>query len=494
MINLLKAIVISLATLATIKASTPPNIIIFLADDLGYGDLGCYGHPIIKTPHIDALAESGVRLTDCHSGGTVCSPSRASLLTGRNPYRVGFYYIAGPEGCHLRDSEITLPSLLKTKGYETCFVGKWHLGKFKTNPTPKDHGFDHWFATEINAFDGPESPKKFFRNGEAVGEIQEWYCDAIVKESIQWIKKCKDQNKPYFLVVSYHEPHTPINPPKKYLDMYDNEFVEITQTTIPYGGVHRPLTRNILKNKKYYYGTVTQMDDSVGELMKHVSDDSIVIFTSDNGPETPVTVEESNNLWEDPIRDFCFGSPGPWRGMKRYVYEGGHRVSGIVRWKGTVKPGSLSDRLVNGTDWMPTLCSALGIEVPSSANRTIDGTDIIASLNGKPVSREIPACWIFPAHYDTATLPGMSLREGNFTIVGWFSQKQKSQKLSDWVKSTKLQKFALYDLSIDTNQTNELNDIYPEKTKNLQSKMEALWANIQKEAPDWNDLTTLEIK
>ena len=186
--RLLKVAALLISMAPALHAAASPNIVIFLVDDLGYGDLGCYGHPVIRTPHIDALASEGVRLTDCHSAGTVCSPSRASLLTGRTPYRTGFYTIAGPEGSPLRKEEITLATLLKSKGCDTCFVGKWHLGKFKGQPDPGEHGFDHWFATEVNAFDGPESPGKFVRNGTRVGPVADWYCDAIVKEAIrgQW--------------------------------------------------------------------------------------------------------------------------------------------------------------------------------------------------------------------------------------------------------------------------------------------------------------------
>lgn len=139
-----------------------PNFVIFLADDLGYGDLASYGNQIISTPNIDRMASEGMRFTDFHSAGTVCSPSRASLLTGRNPYRSGFYYIAG-SGMHLKRDEITVASLLSAGGYDTCFVGKWHLSRFdretSTLPTPGDHGFDHWFATAVNAFEGPEKPE-----------------------------------------------------------------------------------------------------------------------------------------------------------------------------------------------------------------------------------------------------------------------------------------------------------------------------------------------
>ncbi|MGK0484305.1 MAG: arylsulfatase A, partial [Planctomycetota bacterium] len=241
------AALLALFTSVPAASQEKPNIIVFLADDLGYGDLGCYGHPIIQTPNIDALASEGVRLTDCHSGGTVCSPSRAALLTGRAPYRVGFYTIAGPEGSHLRAQEVTLAKLLGQQGYDACIVGKWHLGNLGDpsgrQPNPGEHGFDHWFVTQVNAFDGPEDPGKFVRNGEKVGAVGDWYCDAIVKEATAWLKSRPDQSRPYFLLVCPHEPHTPIRPPKSYSDMYAGTRVAELEKTVPYGQVHRPLQR-----------------------------------------------------------------------------------------------------------------------------------------------------------------------------------------------------------------------------------------------------------
>lgn len=472
-----------------LATETPPNIVIFLADDLGYGDLGCYGHPIIQTPHIDRFANEGVRLTDCHSAGTVCSPSRASLLTGRTPYRSGFYSIAGqPKGSHLRSDEITLATLLKEKGYDTCFVGKWHLGKFEGQPDPGDHGFDHWFATEVNAFDGPESPGKFVRNGKKVGETEEWYCDAIVKEATNWIANRPDPAKPFFLLVCPHEPHTPIHPPESYSKLYETARVEVLESAVDYGQVHRPIERPIGANKKYYYGTVTQLDDAFGRLMKSLDDqgkrdESIVIFTSDNGPETPVTIEESNNEWQDPIRDRCFGTPGPWQGMKRFVFEGGHRVPGIVRWPGTIEAGSVSNALINGTDWLPTVCKTVGIPVPQ--DRSIDGVNIVAALNGKPVERPIPACWMYPANYDSRYLPNMAMRDGDKVLIGWFEPKKEDQGTSKWIRSTSLQRFALYDLEIDRSQAYELSEKQPKELERLKAKMKTLFSEIQKEAPDW---------
>lgn len=472
-----------------------PNIIIFLADDLGYGDLGCYGHPIIQTPNIDSFAAEGVRLTDCHSAGTVCSPSRAALLTGRTPYRLGFYTIAGPEGCHLRADEITLAALLKQQGYDTCFVGKWHLGKINdpkaVQPDPSDHGFDHWFATEINAFDGPQDPGKFVRNGEKVGHVGAWYCDAIVEEAARWLKSRPDQNRPYFLLVSTHEPHTPLEPPTGFAEMYEGKAVVELEKSIPYGQVHRPLNRPIAQNRKYYYGTVTQLDAAFGKLLRVVDRDggrekSLVIFTSDNGPETPVIVEESGNQWEDPIRDRCFGTPGPWRGMKRFVYEGGHRVPGIVRWPGKIQAGSISGQLVNSTDWLPTLCAITGTRLPE--DRVLDGVNILAAFHGKPIERAIPASWMSPVGYDYRYLPSMAMREGDHVMIGWFEPKTGKQGNSEWVKSTFLNRFALYDLSIDASQRYELSSIRPELFARIREKMRTHWKDVQEEAPDWRTI------
>lgn len=300
------------------KDQQKPNIIIFLADDLGYGDLGCYGNPIIKTPAIDQFAAEGVRLTDCHSAGTVCSPSRAGLLTGRNPYRSGLYYIQGAGGAHLLDSEVTLAELLKSDGYTTSFMVKWHLSQLektkKDEPGPGDQGFDYWFATTLNAFDGPENPEKFIRNGEPVGEAEGWYCDVLIKESAHWLAEKRDKEKPFFLVISTHEPHTPLAPPEAYSRLYDTPMVDSLEKSIQYGEVARP-DKDISHNKTAYYGTVTQLDHAFADLLaivdkENLKDNTLIIFTSDNGPEHPVNLEESKGEWEDPIRDFCFGTPG----------------------------------------------------------------------------------------------------------------------------------------------------------------------------------------
>jgi len=178
-----------------------PNVIIFLTDDLGYGDLASYGNPIIKTPNLDQFALEGVRMTDMHSAGTVCSLSRASIHTGRNAYGNGFYSIAGIFGTTLHKDEITLPQLLKEVGYETVFFGKRHLSRLESpaEVSVNEMGFDYSLATSVNAFNtGPKNPDKFIRNGQPVGTLEGWYVNIVSNEAAYWIATKRDDEKPFF--------------------------------------------------------------------------------------------------------------------------------------------------------------------------------------------------------------------------------------------------------------------------------------------------------
>jgi len=464
-----------------------PNIIVFLADDLGYGDPACYGNPIINTPNIDKLASQGVMLTDCHSGGTVCSPSRSALLTGRNPYRSGFFYIAGG-GRHLQDDEITIAEVLKSSGYENAFFGKWHLSTLEKSrrdePGPGDQGFDYWMGTSVNAFDGPENPGKFVKNGEAVGQLDGWYCDIIVDEACKWLSEIRDPEKPFFLYIASHEPHTPVNPPTSYSVLYAGNETDELEKDIKYGNVSRP-EKDISANKKDYYGTVQQLDDAFGRLMVTIDelklyDNTVVVFTSDNGPETPVTIEESLGQWDDPIRDKCFGTPGDFRGMKRYPYEGGHRVPGIIRWPGAIPAGTTSNILFNGTDFFPVFCDLTGTPLP--ADRPIDGINAFHAFLGKETEREDPVIWFYPHHGDTYfRMPQMAMRKDGFTLVGWLPEKPDSVGLMDWMKSSDPVRFELYDMVSDPYQQKDISAKHPEIVNDLRVDMIDLWVEMRDE-------------
>jgi len=471
-----------------------PNVIIFLTDDVGYGDLAVYGHPVIKTPHLDRFAEEGVRMTDMHSAATVCSPSRASILTGRNAYRSGYYNIAGFFGTTLPENEISIAHLLKDAGYQTGFFGKWHLSRLESENevSVNDMGFDYSFATTVNAFGtGPKNPVKFIRNGIPVGEVKGWYVDILVQEASEWITKSKNDGKPFFAIIATHESHTPIDPPAKYTSLYDNNKTDELSKNISYGGLARP-KKDISAYKKEYYGTVTQIDDAFGNLMQlledqNLTDNTLVVFTSDNGPEYPVTFAESGGEWEDPIRDKCFGTPGNLRGMKRYPYEGGHRVPGLARWPGHIPAGIVSDKLFNGSDFLPTLCHLAGISLPN--DRTIDGTNAFNAFKNMDYERELPPMWFFPLNY--GFMPGMAhmaMRYDDYVLIGYLSPERGSyakDQSVDWIKTAVPAKFELYNIKKDEAQKNDLSDTETDVLMKLIPVMQSRWIDIRDEGPWW---------
>ncbi len=464
-----------------------PNFVIFLTDDLGYGDLSCYGNPINFTPNFDQFALQGVQLTNCHSAGTVCSPSRAGILTGRNPYRSGFSYIAGGN-TFLRSKEVTLAELLKTKGYQTGFFGKWHLSNLADSlqPDPGDQGFDYWLATSHNPFEGPQNPRQFVRNGKKTGTLEGWYCDIVVREGLDWLSK-RDSKKPFLLVICTHEPHTPLAPPDSLATPFlDPELMPLIRN-MNYGGVDRE-GKFSLENASKYYGTIKQLDNAFGRFVKGLDDyglkeNSLVLVTSDNGPEHPVNLEESKGEWDDPIREYCYGTPGPFRGMKRYPYEGGHRVPGLVRWPGKIPAGTVSDVLFNGADILPVFNELAGIALPDSLK--IDGNLSFNALLNKPVTKDKPYLWIFPTHEDTYfRMPHMAMRMNDFVLLGWFAEKSQSEKLIPWMARSIPVKFELYDIRKDPGQLTDLAGSNPRVLKDLSGEMIRLWLDIRKDYKD----------
>lgn len=426
---------------ALCAAEKAPNIVIFLADDLGYGDLACYGNSVIKTPNLDAFAKQGMRLTQCYSASAVCSPSRSAILTGRTPYRNGvFTWIPENRSPYLRTSEITSARLLKENGYATAHVGKWHLNGYfnqPNHPQPSDHGFDYWYSTQNNAAPSHKNPNNFVRNGQAVGELAGYSALLVADEAIRWLKDGRDSSKPFFLCVWTHEPHLPIESDPQY------------QT--PYEGIENPDIRQ-------HHGNVTQLDAAFGKLMwaldeMKLGDDTFVVFTADNGPE--------GNGDNGRTR----GSTGGLRGRKRDVYEGGIRVPGIVRWPGKVRPGTTSDMPVIGSDLFPTVLSIAGVTLPS--DRVIDGGNLLPLLTqGKGVERSRPLYW----RCAIARTP-----------------IKTAMRIGDWkvVATEDLGRMELYDLKNDPLEKTDLAAANPGKFAEMKSELEKLNAEIEAEGPKW---------
>ncbi len=212
-----------------------PNIVFMLADDMGYGDLGCYGSPVIKTPRLDQLAREGVRCTDCYAASPNCSPARAGALTGRMPYRVGMYdFMRGGWPMHIQRDETTVAQLLRDGGYDTAFFGKWHLSGHFNDPRhtqPGDLGFDYWLADARN-FD--QNPKTLVRNGEPAGPLEGIACEVLSREAIRWLREDWNREKPFCLFIWFNEPHTPVRASESFKEKYTD--CEEAASKVKYGG------------------------------------------------------------------------------------------------------------------------------------------------------------------------------------------------------------------------------------------------------------------
>ncbi len=457
---------LKLAAGAAAPATPPTNFVIVLTDDLGYGDLGCYGHPVIRTPYLDRVAQEGVRFTDCYAAAPVCSPSRAAMLTGQIPDRWGvFNWIPQNSVMHLGRDAITFAQILKAQGYATCHVGKWHCnGKFNSpeQPQPSDHGFDHWFSTQNNAAPSHADPVNFVRNGMPVGPLQGNSSTLIVSEAIQWLRSLP-AGKPFCLFVCFHAPHEPIAADPEFLSLY-------------------PQARK--EGEALYYANVTQMDHEFGRLMRYLDEaglrtNTLVFFTSDNGPET---LNRYKAAWRS------HGSPGPLRGMKLHMYEGGIRVPGLLRWPARIPKARLVSEPVSGVDILPTLGEIAGAPLPKS--RTLDGVSLLPALEGRRLKRQTPLYWHY---YNALSRPKAALRMGDWKILGVpdraspraaggpFDPKQDMP----YIKQARLVEFELYNLREDLGETKDLAAQDPAPFRELRDRLTEIYRRVQAEAPVW---------
>jgi arylsulfatase A-like enzyme len=347
-----------------------PNIIFILADDLGYGDLGCYGQETIKTPNLDRMAAEGMRFTDHYAGSTVCAPSRCSLMTGLH---TGHCWIRGNALVPLRPSDITVAELLKKAGYQTGIVGKWGLGEQDSTGIPNRQGFGYWFGYLNQRHAHNYYPTYLWRNEEKVAlknEVRdvnppggvatkrvEYSGDLFTKEAHSFVERNRD--KTFFLYLAYTIPHANNEAGKNGMEVPSLE---------PYAGADWP------EPQKGHAAMITRMDRDIGRLFARLKElgldqDTLVLFSSDNGPH-----KEGG---ADPA---FFKSAGPLRGYKRDLYEGGIRVPMIARWPGKIKAGSVSSHVSAFWDVLPTCCELAGIEPPQSG----DGISMLPTLLGQP--------------------------------------------------------------------------------------------------------------
>jgi len=459
MIHGTRWLLVFLPLLLSAATHEKPNIILALADDLGYGDLACYGAKDIKTPNLDRLAAEGLRLTSCYAGHANCSPARAALMTGRTPTRAGIRnWIPQDSPVHLRSSEITVATLLRRAGYATCHSGKWHLGgEFNrpSQPQPGDHGFEYWFSTHNIALPSHRDPDNFVRNGADVGKLRGYSADIVVDEAIRWLRETRDKAKPFFLYLCFHEPHEPIASAPQHTALY------------PSGD----------PSYSAHHGNITQMDAAFGRLLHELdtqalAEETLVFFTSDNGPAiTP---------WHP------HGSSGPLRDKKGALYEGGIRVPGILRWPGRTRPGSTSDEPVCGVDFLPTACEVAGTSPP--ADRAIDGLSILPVFDGRPLQRKIPLYW----HFNRASCgPKVAMRVGDWKILATIDKPPRkvtndiTEEDERDFKTAELATFELYNLRDDIGETRDLASTHGDKLRELRELLRGKYAEVRGESPVW---------
>ncbi len=438
----------------------PPNIVLIMADDLGYAELGCYGQKWIKTPNIDRIAKEGIRFTNHYCGQAVCAPSRCSLVTGMhqghaeirgngNPKHRGkprpneMYF---PGQMPISDSAVTIFELLKTKGYSTAAIGKWGLGDFSTSGSPGKQGVDLFYGFNCQVHAHNHYPRflclnegKEIREGNdrtAKGKI--YSQDRFVDVALDFVDSNKD--KPFMLYLPFAIPHLSIQAPdesiKPYLETIPEEEYK-----------HRGYIQHETP-RAGYAAMITHMDRGIGQILDRleqhgIADNTLVIFTSDNGP----TFERLGGADSD-----FFESSGPFRGRKGTLLEGGIRVPMVARFPGKIEPGSVTDHRCAFWDYLPTICDATGIEIPGN----IDGISFYPTLSGegKQTQHEF-LYWEFSSYGGQ-----QALRLGE----RWKGYREKLKKKPN-------APIQLYDLVSDPGESANVADKYPEIVAQIQTIM-----------------------
>jgi arylsulfatase A len=392
-----------------------PNIIFIFADDLGYGDLSCFGADDISTPNIDRIADEGIKFTEFYSAAPVCSPSRAGFLTGRMPQRMGINGVFFPESfTGMSPDEITIAEQLKEVGYRTGIIGKWHLGHMPKF-LPLNQGFDEYYGIPYSN----DMASVVYLNGNDVDSFQvnqSYITKTYTDKSTDFIKRHKDD--PFFLYIAHNMPHVPI------------------YASSAFKG----------SSKRGLYGDVIQeLDWSVGEVlseleMNGILENTIIVFSSDNGPW--LVMEDHG------------GSAGILREGKQFTFEGGMRVPTVAMWKNKISPGSVYDNLATQMDWFPTFLNIAGAKIPS--DRPIDGQDITAVLlgNGK---REGDTFLYYNGD------DPRSYREGDWKI----KKPYPGNEWSRWRSAVAAHDTLLFNLKTDPGEKNNLKHLHGQKLNEL---------------------------
>jgi arylsulfatase A-like enzyme len=426
-------------------------VVFILVDDLGYGDLPLYGHRFIETPNLDQLAAQGMTMKAFYAPSPLCSPSRASMMTGRTPYRTGIKsWIPENDNIYLSEKEVTIASMLKKSGYKTFLGGKWHLnGGLEGNqhPQPQDHGFDYWMGSHNFALPTHKDPHNFYRNGTLLDTLSGFAAQLVIDEAIGWLDTVTNRH-PFFMFLSMHEPHSEIASPDSFNLHYD-KFTD--------GVVDLKNLRD--RGPGEYYANVSHLDFQIGRFLSKLNqlgldERTVVIFTSDNGPVT--------NQWRYWWEVNMYGETGGLRGRKADLYEGGIRVPFIIRYPGVVEPGTQSSVPLHGYDLLPTLAAITGAELPS--NRVLDGVDFTPVLHKQDFNRSAPLFWAFKTRqYDDPYGYHYAARQGPWKII----------------TDDQIEKVLLYNLESDPYEVREIAAEHPQVVSELTQFIKEMKSSIE---------------
>lgn len=429
---------------APINAQQKPNVIIIYSDDQGAIDLNCYGSKDLETPNIDRLAKNGTMFTQFYAS-PVCSPSRASLLTGLNPQRAGLPNNAAEtnKGDGMPSDRFTMAEMFKSAGYKTAHIGKWHLG-YQPEMSPNAQGFDYSFGHLAGCIDNYShyfywsGPNKhdLYRNGKEVFYPGEYFPDLMVKEAGQFMEQSK--KSPFFMYFAINMPHYPYQGDPKWLTYYQKK------------GLAYP--------RDLYAAFMSSLDDKIGELLKHLTklgliDNTIIIFQSDNGYST----EERAH--------FGGGSAGIYRGAKACLFEGGIRVPSIISWAAKIPKNQVRNQFAVNTDWFPTLAEYCHITLPRN---DLDGKSLVSVINNADAQTPHADgyCWAFRKSW--------AARKGKWKLLSNPEDTSKKGVL------TEADALFLVDLEADPSETKNLATAHPEVVEELKKQFQ-LWEKNNKQ-------------
>jgi arylsulfatase A len=440
--------------LPSLAEDRPPNIVFMLIDDMGGTDLGCYGSQYYETPHIDQLAKDGIKFTQAYSACTVCSPSRAAILTGKAPARLHLTdWITGQERpfarlsipkwqMYLSVDEETIAERLQTKGYTTANIGKWHLGD--SSHRPQDHGFDvNIGGTEQGSPPSYFSPYKIATLPD--GPEGEFLPDRLTTEAIQFIQKNKD--RPFFLYFPHYAVHTPIMGKEEVIAKYRA----------------KPGTPG--HNNPVYAALVESVDDSVGRLRQtlkelNLSENTLFIFTSDNGG---LSNQVNASGWKRGPTD-----NSPARLGKGGPYNGGVSIPLLMSWPAKIAPGSTTETPVISYDHLPTLLAAT--QTPLKAGQITDGESLLPLITQQGQLKRDAIYWHYPHYHQGSSTPYSAIRDGNWKLLHFFEDDR----------------LELYDLSRDPGEMDNLAPLQPELTQRLLKRLQDWRAEVSAQLPTSN--------